>query len=245
LNGLAGYEVYNVIIRNSTLIWGPDIGGLAMLGNVHDITVQDNIMGEGLFHSRHNEGARPQGHSKAMSVFQLDGNVAPPARLTIVHNLLTRSDERMPIIAGAKETDFVNNLIYDWGTHAPRGNPRDLNLVGNYLKPGPDSKARPVWEPTTINCNPTLFPSSVYAKDNVIAGVGGQPLGTPSTVYRSTPGHALSVSVTTAVAARDYVLANAGAARGSLESRIIGDVNLGRGGFFNGEGYPSPNPYWS
>ncbi len=245
LNGLAGYEVSNVVIRNSTMIWGPDIGGMAILGNVHDVTIQDNVIGEGLKYSRHPEGKPPTGHSKALAMFQLHPDETAPARITIARNLITRSDERMPVIMGATEVDLVNNLIYDWGIHGPRGNPRDLNVVGNYLRPGPDSRPRLVWEPRTHReANPVLYPKSVYLAGNVMEGSAGQPVGTPSTVYASIPGHSLSIVPQTAVAARDYVLANAGASRGPLESRIIGDVVNGHGGFFNGAGYPAPNPSW-
>jgi pectate lyase len=44
LNGMND-PVFNVVVDHVSMVWGPDIGGLAVLGNVHDVTVSNSIMG--------------------------------------------------------------------------------------------------------------------------------------------------------------------------------------------------------
>ena len=234
----------HIVIRGNTLVWGPDVGGLTILGNVSDVTVQDNIIGEGLRLSKHPEGVESQGgHSLAMNISPLSPGQTI-RRVTITRNLITRSDQRMPKLNGAREVDFVNNLVFDWGHKGPSGN-GDINVVGNYLLPGPDTAVAPrVWLPQTVSNDPTLIAGAVYVAGNVIEGIAGEPVSGPLTVYRDTPGHPLSVTPMTATEARDYVLAHAGAPRGPLEDRIVADVLAGIGGYFNGEGYPPPNPEW-
>lgn len=243
LNGLSGKDVHHVVIRRSTLIWGPDMGGLSILGNVHDVTVQDNILGEGLFQSAHPEARGSKGHSYALSIFRLHPDERSPARITITRNLLTRSNGRMPVISQAVEIDVINNVMYDWGERAPEGNPRGLNLVANYLRPGPDTRELQVWSPRDHKGDPGIFSASVFVAGNILEGATDSPLGGPDKVYRSSPAHDYSVTPMTAADTLDFVSANAGAG-GALEESIVNDMVARRGGYFNGVGYPAPNPTW-
>jgi len=171
--GRTSSPVDHIVIRNSTLIWGPDVGGLTILGSVSDVTIQDNIIGEGLRLSAHPEGVESQGgHSLAFNISGLSTSERV-SRVTITRNLITRSDQRMPKLSSSREVDFVNNLVYDWGHKGPSGN-GDINVVGNYLIPGPDTAVAPkVWLPQTVSADPTLIVSSVYVSGNVIEGVRG------------------------------------------------------------------------
>ena len=99
-----------------SLLWGPDIGGLAILGNVHDVTVQNSIIGEGLFHSRMPASQNREGHSMGANIVAMDPRQTPPQRITFYRNLFTTSDSRMPRLQGARCVDLVNNMIYNWGT---------------------------------------------------------------------------------------------------------------------------------
>ena len=49
------YPVADVVLQCVVGVWGPDIGGLAILGDSTDVTVQDSIFGEGLYLSKHPE----------------------------------------------------------------------------------------------------------------------------------------------------------------------------------------------
>ena len=69
-------QAYNIVIDHSTMIWGPDIGGLSFLNGTHDATVSYSIMGEGLYLSHHPEGVQvTDGHSMSMNITELDSPV--------------------------------------------------------------------------------------------------------------------------------------------------------------------------
>jgi pectate lyase len=247
INGMQG-DVYNVVIDHVTMLWGPDIGGLAILGNVHDITVQYSIMGEGLYLSRHPEAVASQdGHSMATSIFQLDPGVTPPKRLTFHHNLFTTSDQRMPVIQGAECVDLVNNVLYNWGNKGLHGNPRSLNAVNNWFRTGPETTSKLVYQWQHHSANPNPYSASVWLSGNVADGFTSA-VEAPAGVLRSGAAcGGLSVGAESAEAAYNTVIGAAGAtapARDAVDQRIIGNVLNRTGTFFNGAGQPAPNPYW-
>lgn len=240
LNGLQG-RVYNVVIDHCTLIWGPDIGGLAILGNVEDVTVQYTIMGEGLYLSNHYEGIiadGQSGHSMGASVFQLHPNVAPARRLTYYRNLFTTADRRMPVIQGAEQVDLINNVIYNWERNPPGGNPRSLNMVGNVLKKGPQTAGElVVWRPQPHSANPTYYSQSVYEANNLTMGFSHARGEAGSAIYRSAPIGAYSVQPSDTLATYDMVLSQAGATlplRDVVDTRIISNVRNGTNVLPNG-----------
>lgn len=240
LNGLQG-RVYNVVIDHCTLIWGPDIGGLAILGNVEDVTVQYTIMGEGLYLSNHYEGVEAsgqQGHSMGASVFQLRTDVAPARRLTYYRNLFTTADRRMPVVQGAEQVDLINNVMYNWNRNPPGGNPRSLNMVGNVLQRGPQTRGElVVWRPQPHSANPSYYPQSVYEANNLTMGFPYARGDAGSTLYRSSPIGTYSVQPGDAMTAYNDVLAQAGAAlpvRDTVDTRIINNVRNGTNVLPNG-----------
>jgi pectate lyase len=247
LNGLSG-EVYNVVLDHLTMLWGPDIGGLSILGNVHDVTVQYSIMGEGLYLSRHPEAVASQsGHSMAASVFQLDPNVHWPERITFHHNLFTTSDQRMPVVQGAECVDLVNNVIYNWGNKGLHGNPRAMNVVGNWFRSGPETTRKLVYEWQHHSANPNPYPASVYLSGNAADGFAYEVEAPAGVIRKSLACGSLSVRASAAKTAYAVVLGSVGVTRPNrdvVDQRIIGNVQGRRGTFFNGAGYPAPNPYY-
>jgi hypothetical protein len=133
-------------------------------------------MGEGLRYSRHPEG-RGEGHSTAVNLTPMKTGQGHPDRITFFRNLFTTSDERMPRVIGASCVDLINNLIYNWGTHAASGNPRSLNLIGNWFRKGPRMSKPYTWWPTTAGDAPHFFRRSVFTP---------MPAAVPRTT-RSTP----------------------------------------------------------
>jgi len=237
LNGLQG-ETYNVVLDHLTMIWGPDIGGLSILGNVHDVTVQYSIMGEGLFLSRHPEAVASQdGHSMAANIVQMDAGVAWPERITFHHNLFTTSHSRMPRVQGAECVDLVNNVIYNWGQWAVSGNPRALNIVNNWFRAGPEMLTTNAyaWQKQADLPNP--FPGSVYHAGNAADGFT-YAVEAPSGVLRSSAAcGGLSVNAESAQAAYNTVVGAAGATlpvRDAVDQRIITNVLNRSGSFLNG-----------
>jgi pectate lyase len=247
INGANG-GVSNVVVDHVTMLWAPDIGGLAVLGDVSNLTVQNSIMGEGLYLSAHAEGTAGQGgHSMAANVTQLDPGLPGPERLTFWRNLFTTSDSRMPRFQGAACVDVVNNVIYNWGTHSAHGNPRSLNLVGNWYRSGPETDSQFFWRLQTSDVSSNPFDNAVYLDGNVADGIRGGRDGSASLYAAGPRCGGLSVAASGAQAAYEAVLASAGATapvRDEVDRRVIANVVQRNGRFFNGAGYPGPNPYY-
>jgi pectate lyase len=247
LNGAAG-PVSNVVVDHVTMLWGPDIGGLAILGDVRNVTIQNSIMGEGLYLSAHSEATQAQeGHSMAANTTQLEPNLAAPRRLTFWRNLFTTSNTRMPRFQGSECVDVVNNVMYNWGREAAHGNPRSLNLVNNWFRSGPLTQGQLFWEVQTSIVSPNAFDASVYTSGNVADGISGGRENAAA-VYADSPRcGGLSVAPDEPRAAYAAVLDGAGATapvRDEVDRRVIGNVVNRTGRYFDGAGYPSPNPYW-
>jgi pectate lyase len=247
INGV-GQPATRIVVDHVSMVWGPDIGGLAILGNVHDVTISNSIMGEGLYLSRHPEATAKQGgHSMAANITQLDANLPFPERITFWRNLFTTSDTRMPRLQGARCVDIVNNVIYNWGIHPPDGNPRGVNVVNNWYRSGPETVTRQFWTPQTSEVAPTLFRGTVYLSGNVADGFNGSKGGPLSAYATSLRCGGLSVVAGGAAAAYASVVAGVGATlpvRDVVDRRILTNVTRRTGAFFNGAGYPPPNPYW-
>ena len=246
LNGL-GKNVYNVVLDHMSLLWGPDIGGLAILGNVHDVTVQNSIIGEGLFHSRMPESRNREGHSMGANIVAMNPRQTPPRRITFYRNLFTTSDARMPRLQGTRCVDLVNNMIYNWGTLAATGNPRSANLVGNWFRRGPRMGTHYWWTPQDSSAEPHLFRASVFARDTKLDGFAGRRRPSRVVYAASARCGGLSTHASPVETVYSSVLSNVGAripAVDSVDRRVKANVRNRLGRFFNGVGYRAPHPYW-
>jgi pectate lyase len=234
-------EVYNIVIDHCSLVWGPDIGGLSMLINVHDVTVQNCILGEGLYLSNHPEATVDQGgHSMAASIFQLDpakyGN-AHPRNITMHHNLFTTSNHRNPVVIGAEFVDIVNNVIYNWGQKPAHGNPRSLNLIKNLFIKGPETTKLLAWLPSLHSTTPNYFTNAVYEQGNATEGFS-TVRGDPQTVYAASRFSPYSMrSEQTPQDAYTQIVQDVGAnlpVRDSVDQRIINNLKQRAGRFLDG-----------
>lgn len=229
-------EVFNVVVDHSSLVWGPDIGGLAVLGNSHDITIQNSIIGEGLYLSNHPEATVEQkGHSLGLNITQL-GLDSHPTRITLHHNLITTSDARMPQVMGGELVDIVNNVIYNWGKNSAHGNPRSLNLINNMFIKGPMTQKLTAWEGRTNPENPVLRPGSVYERGTVTEGFS-TVRSDPQNMYASEQFSPYSiVTEQTPQEAYSRIVEDAGAnrpVRDSVDQRIIDNLKQRTGQFLN------------
>lgn len=245
-------RAYNIVIDHSTMIWGPDIGGLSFLNGTHDATVSYSIIGEGLYLSHHPEAnLASSGHSMSMNITELD-SVVPPRRITVHHNLLTTSADRNPRVIGGRNIDIVNNVIYNWKYSSSQGNPRSLNLINNTYIRGPmtsRASALFVWMPS-LEDGGKLHDDSVYETGNVMEGFWSRRKG-PSQVYTDTLFTPYSMPQEDPPdVAYDRVLQEAGAnlqvrastgdfrtLRDSVDQRIIDNVSNRTGSFYNGVDY--------
>lgn len=242
-------DAYNIVIDHSTLIWGPDVGGITFLSGVHDVTVSNTILGEGLYVSKHPEGTLDQtGHSMAANITQLKSSYRP-TRITLHHNLLTSSSDRNPRVIGGENIDIVNNVIYNWRNSSSQGNPYSLNLIKNFYIKGPmttNSAAWVSWKPAA-EAGGTLRPASVYTLDNFTDGFP-RKRGGPTSVYTTVLFTPYSMTVEdTPEAAYEKIVNDAGAnrqvsgpdgtmvvVRDSVDQRIIRNLVNRQGGFVNG-----------
>ena len=246
LNGV-DKNVYNVVLDHLSLLWGSDIGGLAILGNVHHVSVQNSIIGEGLYWSRSVTSQIEDGHSMGANLTSMRAGQTPPQRITFYRNLFTTSDKRMPRLQGAACVDLVNNVIYNWGTHAATGNPRSANVVANWFRYGPRSTTKAFWRPQTSSVAPHLFRASVFTRDNRMNGFNGYRERSPGVYATTARCNGLSVHASPVSTVYNGVLTRVGArvpVVDAVDRRVINNVRDRLGRFFNGVGFPGPNPYW-
>jgi pectate lyase len=240
--------IYNVIVDHTDMIWGPDMGGAALLGDVTNVTFQSSIIGHGLYLSQHAEGTDANGgHAYGFNVTPMTAGAMWAKNLTLYRNLLTTGSKRMPAIKSAECADVVNNIVYNWGDQSAGGNPRSQNIVGNWYRPGPGTETFSLFKPHTIQDDPTTYPDAVYLADNVADGFDGTLEG-PDEVYADTVRCGeLSVLADPAGVAYDTVIEDAGATlpnRDDISASILAEVVAGTGGYYNGVGNPAPNPSW-
>lgn len=243
-----GGRLSHIVWDRVEAIWGPDVSGV-ILGAVSDMTIQNSIIGEGLFHSTHPESNDADGHSLAFNVTQLSGNIDSIARLTIHQTAFVNSQGRNPQIADGGPVDIVDSVIFG-PAELPQGNPhRGLNLVGNvFIKTDGRTLS---WSNVfrgrvhTGGAGPqTIASAVVYAADNrgegfTLAGV------TPSSMGRSTPLAALSVASQGSATTLARVINAAGAQpRDATTNRLLADLWGRSATYRNGTGYPAPNPEW-
>jgi len=237
----------DIVLDHVDMIWGPDMGGLALLGPVSNVTVQYSIMGEGLYLSRHPEGTLENGgHAYATNVTPMVLGGGYASRLTFYRNLFTDADKRMPAIKSAECVDLVGNVIYNWGKQAVVGNPRSLNIVANWFRSGPALATRVLFKTQTVTADPVVYPDAVYLNGNVADGF--VPTSASGAQYSaSIRCGSLSAAPDAGAGLLDEVLGTVGATlpgRDEVDHRIIDEVQSRTGALFNGADYAPPNPYW-
>jgi pectate lyase len=151
----------NVVIDHCSATWSID-ECLSLSGNNQNITVQWCLIGESLNHSKHSKGDHGYG-----SLARANGPV------TFHHNLWLHNNSRNPRMGDnyGRGTNFPtfdvrNNVIYDYGGTASGLTQGKLNInyVGNYIRPGPSSKAR---TPITIGPKSDI---QFFIRENIVDG---------------------------------------------------------------------------
>jgi hypothetical protein len=224
----------NVIFDHCSATWSID-EALSLSGNVTDVTIQWCLIAEPLNDSVHAKGKHGYG-----SLMRSNG------RVTLHHNLWAHCDSRNPRLgdnygkAPYPTFDVRNNVIYDYGhtcSGLTQGNLR-VNYVGNYIRPGPSSKARfpiQVGAPSDmqffikdnvvegndkLSANNGQFFSAVELKGQRQVNLVKEPFATPA------------VRTQSAKEAYENVLAVVGAslpARDAVDRRIVEQVRKGAG----------------
>lgn len=256
IRNTSGPAVTNVIVDHVSLSWAENevftIWGTAT--QVFDVTLQWSIISEGLHCANHPLGC----HSKAA----LLGNGT--SGITLHHNLLVHNVDRHPTVQGGNQ-DFVNNIIYNWGSVGvnlfPMHSVLNVNYVGNHFIPGPslahhttppiqvkgnDDGGAPFADDSRVyldsNVHPVLAPTGTEAQENLLKITtrhGRIPI--TQSEFNFPP-----LTTTNAFQAKTDVLANAGATlprRDPVDTRIVNDVRKGTGRIIDSPsqvgGYPT------
>lgn len=166
-------------------------------------------------------------------------SLAGGGRVTWSHNLFAHNLSRNVRWQGLNDTDFRNNVIYDWGHTAGYGEFDLVNYVGNYLKAGPSTTQNP---PYFHNGDTVAADNSLYVSDNIMVGhpdinqdnwIG---IHYDRSVQADKPFNAPPVTTESAEAAYDHVLQDAGATlpkRDTVDTRVIEEVRDGKGHIIN------------
>jgi Ca2+-binding RTX toxin-like protein len=242
--GTTDFAMTDIMIDHNSFTWGVD-ENLSVNGNVHNVTISNNIIAEGLSHSIHPEGE----HSKGLLISnwgstQSDYN----SNITITKNLLADNVERNPEVHAGQNIEITNNLIYNYGVehhviHVGGGSGGALEIsakvVGNVIVPGPNSDRHL----SPIAIAGMGAGSVVTVADNLWSRLATDSAGNQdqSQLYWDDGGAAYVTNTAsfgsgmTVLDSKDvtaYVLAHAGTSgfsTNSVDARIIRDVVTGGG----------------
>ena len=132
-DGLSGgrYGQKSVILDHISVSWSID--ECLSIYKTENLTVQWCLVTHSLNSSVHTKGSHGF------------GGIWGGYKATFHHNLLANHASRNPrfsSVDGTKWVDYRNNVVYNWGfkTAYGGGHHGEINMVGNYYKPGPASQ---------------------------------------------------------------------------------------------------------
>lgn len=160
---IQGSAANNIRLKNLSLSWGVD-SNVSFFGAVDNVTLQDSIIAEALWHSIHPLGARGNG------IFV--GEQAD--KIFFVGNLLAANNDRNIRWKYNTSGEMINNVIFGWGGTTSWNTtnisdldnfdiPTYLDVIGNVYRPGPQglSTAYAVYSGNTPS------KSRVFISDNI------------------------------------------------------------------------------
>lgn len=218
----------NIIIDHCSMSWATDECG--SFYNNENFTLQWCILSESLNKSIHTKGEHGY------------GGIWGGKKASFHHNLIASHSSRLPRFSGSSSTpngpdelvDFRNNVIYNWGHNNVYGGEKGrYNVVNNYFKPGPATKA----SRRSHIINPWRPYGSFFISGNVLHGNEqvsqhnrqGIREANPDSLLSNEPFKVESLPEETAQQAYARVLADAGASfrRDGVDERITSEVASG------------------
>ena len=188
MDGLGGRWVHNIILDHCSLSWSCDELLTVYAGSLEsntdassNISVQYCLASESMRMSNHIKGAHGY------------GGIIGGTDATYHHNLFAHHDSRSPRFdRNLKNTDFVNNVIYDWGNtnsmygaepysyskKAEFSTPdyaSNINIRNNYMKYGPATRPSlrsRIFDASidTVSYNGSPLKSNFYINGNYVEG---------------------------------------------------------------------------
>jgi pectate lyase len=226
--------VKNLILDHVSASWSVD--ETMSIYHCENVTVQWCMITESLFASKHDKGDHGF------------GGIWGSNPSSYHHNLLANHSSRNPRFAsGCGNTDYRNNVLYNWGYHSCYGGEKQqpgngefnfstINMVANYYKPGPATdpgKKAEFADPSSRGSNDkgkwyfagNFMEGSPSATADNWTGVSGSGY-----IKLDQPWDAMPINQQTAEEAYKSVLDNAGATlpkRDLVDTRIIEDARKG------------------
>lgn len=234
-DAISARYVKNLILDHVSASWSVD--ETMSIYHCENVTVQWCIISESLFDSNHLK--------KGNHGF---GGIWGSNHSTYHHNLLAHHSSRNPRFAsGCGNTDYRNNVLYNWGYAScygaeaqQKGNDKfnfsNINMVANYYKPGPATDPDKVAILAEPSARGDHDKGSWYVTDNFIEGSASVTSDNWSGVRGGhfikldKPWDAMSINQQSAEDAFKLVLSNAGATlpkRDAVDTRIVAEVRSG------------------
>lgn len=232
---IEGGNIYNVVIDHVSASWATDETMSIWGTGIHDVTISNSIISEGLHDSLHSKGP----HSKGLISGSAPGK-KNPYRISLVGNLFAHNFERNPLTT---EVAFVNNVVYNYqfratairGGSAGHKNVIKASVVGNVYRKGHNSNdKRPVFIQDTVAAG-----SKVYLHDNQAVHFDGSD---PYSIAEVAVGHSIEtgtpqqippgLTIRPSAGTEQRVLTRAGARparRDAVDARIVDEVTEGTG----------------
>lgn len=163
------WKSHDIILDHCSFSWGIDeTVGVTTYDNasVYDITFSWCMITEGL-----RDPAPEVNHGYGL-LLNANYSSDPQNTMTMHHCYFAHHQDRSPRASGSVFMDLRNNVIYNWESslntniNVTDGVTQNLNFVGNYTKPGPDSNA----------CDPTGNSFEMHLRE------GGQASSCPDAV---------------------------------------------------------------
>src|SRR3972149_5160610 len=247
--GQAGGVAHDVIFDHVSVSWQTDDN--AIWEGVRNVTVQWSAFAEGSRQGRDQYDCSGCGF--------LWGPKDQVQHLSFHHNLLIHEYYRSPGFGGG-ENQFINNVIYDPGwsasflsqsTHTNyygEAIPYRLDIIGNYYKKGPDTRAGSheisfeiVYDPSVIQLHVEGNYGWSYDPNDPYAMVGGN-VGYRRSAEPLVPAPSFPVTIHAYEDAKDLVISKVGATlpkRDAVDERLINEFNAGTGRLGIGSDFPT------
>lgn len=194
----SGSAPYNVIIDHVSMSWAGDEIFISWY-DTKNVTVQWSSLSESLPYL--------DGGYKGPNL----GDGGTSGWLSFHHNLIAHHNQRFPLTrTGQGPIDLVNNVMYNLGTYG-YANLREgtkANLVGNYVKPGPNSTI------STFIRDSEITVGGYYHSGNIVEPGWSVESFAPDNHRVSSRYSAPPVTTTSAQQAHEDVLTNSGAIHG-------------------------------
>lgn len=225
-DGLGGgrYGQKNVILDHLSVSWSID--ECLSIYKTENLTVQWCLVAHSLHKSVHTKGSHGF------------GGIWGGYKATFHHNLLANHASRNPrfsSVDGTKMVDYRNNVIYNWGFKSAYGGGHygEINMVGNYYKPGPASRHHRLLDTAEDGTGRYYVAGNVMEGDEAVtadnwSAIGGEGL---TEARATTPFSFEAIKEDTPVEAYHRVLRQVGCSHraDAYDRRVLEQVRKGQG----------------